>query len=191
MHRNLKLKVNNKQSKIKTAGASKSKKPAYKPVKKIQIMLNESQDMVISKTMRLFHKDISETVKNKKKNNSKGIQKMKKIKTIKTLIISAILIIPVLFGWKIIEAGQKNNEATGYTFEKSGEQFSGDSEHFFESANDSKKWHIINRYSSNSDTLDCNNSVYEFNKDSVLVINDFIAAGSDNANFVQEEFYRQ
>src|SRR5258706_4411888 len=93
------------------------RKSAKKPVKKIQLMLNESQDCVSSKTMRLFQNDTRKTKKTGKK--SRGIHKMRKIKTIKTLLIAAILVTPVLFGLKINEAAQKYKENDNYKTEAS------------------------------------------------------------------------
>lgn len=187
--------IKNKQTGTKKTGKSRLKKAIYSPIGKIQVLLNESQDLVVSKAMRLLHKNLSiknkKTIKNKKAKGNTG--KMKKFKTTKILMIAAILVIPILFGWKINDAAQKNSAQKRYSIELSEGYTAQNPESSLNTQVETKKWHIINRFvpAGMNDTLDCNNSVYEFNKDSVLVINDFIAASNDNEDFVQEEFYRK
>src|SRR5689334_16035292 len=101
-----------------------------------------------------------------------------KLQTLKGLAITVILAVCIITGFSrsSITPGRENSGNAGVIPQPRPETITGTTEFYFRPVDDSRIWHVVNRYISpdSEDQPEFNTSEYNFSSDSVTVLNEFI-----------------
>ena len=102
------------------------------------------------------------------------------MKYIKLLALPALLLAVIITGFSV-------KKQSGSQYGPDLEQLEGVSEFYYKSKDDSRIWHVINKYSSeiSGNAPEYNNSSYLFTSDSVMVINEYV--GVISTDFIADK----
>lgn len=138
----------------------------------------------LDNTLRKSIKKRKKKLKKPNNNKQKKLRnkKMKILKNFKLLVLSYILIAVIVTGVALNK--QKNidvNNCASVEIQVK-ESFSGTSEFFYKPEDDSRTWHVVNKYSSglSKTSPEYNYSEYTFTNESVTVENNFVGVNTND-----------